>query len=135
MIWDIIAKKIEDAGIAYEGESLFEATMPADERFSIGLFQPIDGIHVDANLPDFYKPVLKVIVRHEKASEGRKIANRVMNLLTITHEEEYEANEERGRVILKVFHPRSLPVQYPNADNGLIEFAISFVTAFTLKPI
>ncbi|AGC36053.1 minor capsid protein [Rhizobium phage RHEph10] len=135
MIWDIIVKKIQDAGLGVAGTNIFRSTMPADAKVAIGLFEPLDGIHVDANLPYFYKPNLKVIVRHNQISVGRKLANDIMNLLMVTSEEIYEANAERGRVHLKVFHPRSLPIQFPAAVGDLTEWSINFQTAFTLKPV
>lgn len=135
MIWDIIVKKIVDAGLGTPGETIHRMTMPADAKVAIGLFEPLDGIRVDPSLPHFYKPGLKIIVRHNKISEGRKLANDLMNLLTVTTEEIYEANGERGRVHLKVFHPKALPIQFPSAVGNLTEWSINFQTAFTMKPI
>ncbi|QIG69080.1 hypothetical protein EVB78_047 [Rhizobium phage RHph_N1_15] len=134
MIWDIIVKKIEDAGLGQMGETIFRSTMPADASVAIGLFEPLDGIHVDPNLPYFYKPTLKVIVRHNKISVGRKLAQDIMDLLTVTSEEFYEATEERGRVLLKVFYPKALPIQFPSAVNNLTEWSLNFQTAFTMRP-
>ncbi|WP_276122563.1 minor capsid protein [Pararhizobium qamdonense] len=135
MIWDIIVKKIEDAGLGEEGVTLFRSTIPADKTVAIGLFEPLDGIRVDPHLPHFYKPNLKVIVRHNKISVGRKLANAVMGLLTVTGEEVYEANDERGAVHLKVFYPKSLPIQFPAASGNATEWSLNFQTAFTLKPV
>ncbi|OCP21899.1 MULTISPECIES: minor capsid protein [unclassified Ensifer] len=135
MIWDIIVKKIVDAGLGVSGETIYRSTIPADAKVAIGLFEPLDGIHVNPSLPDFYKPGLKVIVRHNKISEGRKLANDLMKLLTVTAEEIYEANAERGRVHLKVFYPKALPIQFPSAVGNLTEWSINFQTAFTMKSI
>ncbi|TDW20405.1 hypothetical protein EV128_12535 [Rhizobium azibense] len=135
MIWDIIVKKLVDANLGVAGETIFRSTMPADAEVAIGLFEPLDGIRVDPNLPDFYKPNLKVIVRHNKVSDGRKLADQVMKALTIVTEEIYAENEERGRVHLKVFHPKSLPIQFPANIGNLTEWSINFQTAFTLKPL
>jgi hypothetical protein len=132
MIWDIISKKIEDAGLGEFGVTIFRGTMPAENKVAIGFFEPLDGITVDPYLPDFYKPTLKVIVRHNKISEGRKLADQVMRLLTVTAEEFYEANADRGEVCLKVFHPRALPIQFPSAVGNLTEWSINFQTAFTM---
>lgn len=135
MIWDIIAMKIVDAGLAEEGKSLFRGTMPADTPVAIGLFEPLDGIHVDPHLPHYYKPNLKVIVRHNRIGPGRKLAQQVMELLTIATEEIYEATEERGDVRLKIFYPRALPIQFPSAVSNYTEWSINFQTAFTMKPL
>jgi hypothetical protein len=135
VIWDIIIKKIQDAALGNEGTTIFRSTMPADAKIAIGLFEPLDGIHVDPNLPYFYKPNLKIIVRHNKISLGRKLAHQIMDLLTVTAEEVYEANDERGRVHLKVFYPKALPIQFPAAAGDLTEWSINFQTAFTLKPV
>ena len=134
MIWDIIVKKIEDAGLGAAGQTIYRATMPADASVAIGLFEPVDGIAVDPNLPHFYKTNLKVIVRHNKVSVGRKLAQDLSDVLTVVSEEIYEATDERGRVHLKVFHPKALPIQFPSTVGDLTEWSINFRAAFTLKP-
>lgn len=133
MIWDIIANKIEQAGLATLGETMYEQTMPADRRICVGLFEPLDGIKIDPHLPGLYKPNLKVIVRHDRIDLGKQLAADISRLLIVLGEEVYEATPERGRVRLKVFYPRSLPIQFPSLVGELTEWSINFQTAFTIN--
>ncbi len=135
MIWDIIVNKIEGAGLGEAGQTIFRGTLPADKEVAIGLFEPLEGIAVDPHLPDYYKPNLKVIVRHNKISDGRKLAYALMALLAVQGEEFYPANDERGEALIKVFYPRSLPIQFPSNVGNLTEWSLNFQTAFVVKPI
>lgn len=135
MIWDIVVAKIEAAGLGRSGETIFRDTIPADKKVAIGLYEPLQGITVSPHLPHYYKPELKIIVRHNKVGEGRALANALMKLLTIEGEEFYEANDERGEAMLKVFFPRALPIQFPSSVGNLTEWAVNFQTAFVVKPL
>lgn len=133
MIWDILQKKIEDAGIASEAaETLYLNEMPGDLKEGVMMRAPLSGVRIDPFIPGFYKPTLQFIVRHTRAVEGEKMAYRLMNALKIQAEETYPATDERGQVQLKVFFPRELPIQYPRLDGGTIEWSLNFTTAFTL---
>jgi hypothetical protein len=133
MIWDIIQKKIEDAGLAVGGETLFLQNFPGDVSVGIGMFEPLEGVHIDPYMPGLHKPDLKIIVRHSNVADGAALARQVMNLLTITAEEAYAATADRGAVMLKVFYPRSLPIQFPALSGNGIEWALVFQTAFTIQ--
>jgi len=133
MIWDIIIKKLEDEGLGVVGESLFEGGFPGNVAVGIGLFEPLGGIAMDPNLPDYYKPELRVIVRHNRVGPGKDLAKRVMKALTIAAEESYPATAERGAVTLKVFYPLALPIQFPALEGKGTEWSINFRTTFTLR--
>ena len=99
MIWDIISKKLSDAGLGVEGETMFEKRFPADADIGIGFFEPLGGIVVDPHRPGFFKPELQIIVRHKNITEGTELAKAVMKTLTVKGEEFYPANAERGAVM------------------------------------
>jgi hypothetical protein len=133
MIWDIISDKIETAGLATVGENLFEQRMPNDPAVCVGMFEPLDGVKIDPHLPGYYKPNLKIIVRHNEVGAGKKLATDIMNLLWLSAEEIHEATPERGRVDLKIFYPKSLPIQFPSLIGNLTEWSLNFTTAFTIN--
>jgi hypothetical protein len=133
MIWDIIRDKLEGAGLATRGQSLFIHAFPPDVNVGVGLFEPLGGIICDPHIPNFYKPELRVIVRHNKVREGRALAEQVMRTLTVRGEELYPANADRGEAELKVFYPKSLPIQFPALDGKTFEWSLNFRTAFSLQ--
>jgi hypothetical protein len=130
MIWDIIGQKINTAGLGTFGEDMFVQAMPEDVNQGVAMFAPLDGIRMDPHLPSFYKPTIKIIVRDSKIERGAAKAKQIMDLLTVTGEEVYEANGERGKAVLKVFYPQALPIQFPRLDGNAIEWSINFQTAF-----
>lgn len=132
MIWDIISKKLSDAGLGVEGETMFEKRFPADADIGIGFFEPLGGIVVDPHRPGFFKPELQIIVRHKNITEGTELAKAVMKTLTVKGEKFYPANAERGAVMLKVFYPQTLPIQFPALDGNCTEWSVNFTTAFSL---
>lgn len=133
MIWDILEKKLIDAGLAEAGKTLFRQTMRAETPVGVMMRAPLSGIPVDPYLPGFYKPNLQVIVRHHDPVLGEKLANAVVKTLTIEAPEDHEATEEHGRVRIQVFYPRTLPIQFPRLDGNTIEWSINFVTAFSIQ--
>jgi hypothetical protein len=133
MIWDILADKIQAAGLASIGEDLYLNTFPAETRIGIMLRSPLTGVKIDPYIPGFYKPSLQVIVRHSDPVEGDRLANRLLDVLTITAPEIHDETEDRGQVKISVFYPRELPIQFPRLDGNGIEWSINFVTAFSIQ--
>lgn len=134
MIWDIIADKIEGAGLAVAGESLFLQAFPADVTEGVGLFEPLGGVVIDPYIPGFYKPELRVIVRSTSIARGSELANAVMEVLTVKQEEKYPLADGRGPVSLKVFYPKNLPIRFPALDGKAFEWSLNFRTAFSIQP-
>lgn len=134
MIWDILEKKLADAGIASEAAgNYYFNEMPGDVKVGVMLRSPLSGIKFDPHLPGYYTPVLQVIVRHVDPVEGEKMAYDVVNALRIVGTETYPATEARGSVHLKAFFPRELPIRYPRQEGGTIEWSINFRTAFSVQ--
>lgn len=133
MIWDIIQKKIENAGIASEADgNLFLDEMPGDVTIAVMMKSPLSGIRIDGYIPGYYTPTLQLIVRHTDPVEGLKIANRVIEVLKVETPELHVATADRGEVQINRFYPRELPIRYPRLDGGTIEWSINFLTSFTL---
>lgn len=132
MIWDILEKKITDAGIAVSGTTMFRQFMPATIRIGVMLKMPLTGVAIDPYLPGYYKPLLQVIVRHTDAQEGEAMAQAVMEALTINKAEFYDANDEHGAVQIMKFYPRELPIRFPRLDGNELEWSLNFETAFTM---
>lgn len=135
MIWDILEKKITDAGLGIAGQTLFRHSMPAEVSRGIMFKNPLVGIVVDPHIPGFHKPDLQCIIRHPDVYEGDTLAEQVQALLTIAGPESYPATAERGAVTLKIFEPKTLPIQYPRLKGNGIEWSLNFITAFNILPL
>lgn len=133
MIWDILEAKIEAAGLAKSGVSMFRQFMPADVKVGIMFKAPLTGIEIDPYLPGYYKPTLQVIVRHTHPQQGEKLANAVMETLTVEGPEFHEATEEHGRVQIIRFYPRELPIRYPRLDGNSLEWSLNFSAIFVIS--
>lgn len=133
MIWDIIAKKIEDAGLAQTGENLFLDEMPAHIRVGVMIKSPLAGIKLDHHLPGYYTPDLQLIVRHNEAANGTVMANALIKALTVHKPERYEATNERGPAQINLFLAKTLPIRYPRLTGDLIEWSCNFRTSFVLS--
>lgn len=135
MIWDIVEAKLITANLGVAGMSLFEEEMPAECSVGVMLRSPLSGIRIDQFIPHYYKPLLQVIVRHTDPVVGALIAQDVADTLTIVSEEFYPATADRGRVNLKVFRLRELPIRFPRLDGKSIEWSLNFITAFGLAAL
>lgn len=135
MIWDILREKIVTAGLAVAGQTLFLDEMASDVSIGVMLKSPLSGIDVDHNLPNYYKPNLQVIVRHNDPVDGDRLANQVLAALTVETPEHYAANAERGAVQINMFVPRKLPIRYPRLTGGGIEWSLQFITSFSIQPL
>lgn len=134
MIWDIIQGKIENAGLAVTGQSLFLDEMPSDVKVGVMMKSPLAGVKVDPHLPGYYTPALQIIVRHNNPVAGNELANQLMKLLTVEKPETHEATPERGRAQINLFFPLSLPIRYPRLTGDTIEWSLNFRTSFTMAP-
>jgi hypothetical protein len=133
MIWDIIRKKLDDAGLAQSGVDMFEETMPGEVVRGVMLRSPLTGIVIDPYIPGFHKPSMQVIIRHTDPVVGRKLALDIVDALTVKAIEDYPATAERLAVRLSVFYPKTLPIQYPRLEGNAIEWSINFTTAFGFR--
>lgn len=133
MIWDILEKKIIDAGLGVPGTSLFRNTMPAECKVGVMLRAPLQGIKTDPYKPGFFKTPLQAIIRHQDVVDGERLANLVTNALTVAGPEVYQPNADRGQVRISIFFPRELPIQFPHLEGNGIEWSINFVTAFAIQ--
>lgn len=134
MIADILEKKIEDAGIAVAGESLFRNTMPADCKIGVMTREPLQGMPVNPFIEGWYKPRLQVIVRHTDPVEGLKMAHLVIKTLLVQGRERHAATEEHGACHIDLFYPDQEPIQYPRLEGNTIEWSLNFKTVFGVKP-
>lgn len=130
MIWDIISKKIEDAGLATTGENLFLDEMLSQVVVGIMIKSPLAGIRLDHHLPGYYTPDIQLIVRHNDAIEGARMAATLMKTLTVHSPEKYEATSDRGAAQVNLFLPKTLPIRYPRLTGDLIEWSCNFQTSF-----
>lgn len=135
MIWDILEKKISDAGLAVVGETLFRFTMSPEYSIGVMLKQPLIGVANDPYMPGWHRPVLQVVVRHNDPVEGEALALAVQQTLRVDGPEQHPATSTRGAVQISLFFPREYPIQFPRQDGRTIEWSLNFVTAFSIQPL
>lgn len=134
MIYDILEKKLIDAGLAVPGKSLFRNTMPHDVTIGVMIRVPLTGVTIDPHIEGWHKTQMQVICRHIDPVDGAKFSADVCKALIVESPEVYEANEERGQAHLSLFYPATLPIQYPRLEGNGLEFSQHFNAAFGFKP-
>jgi hypothetical protein len=122
---DVIMKIISDAGLGVEGSTLFQHRMPAEKKTGILLRNPLDGIPINPELPDYVRGKLQVIVRNSDQGKGDQLSNKIMKLLTI-YNKDYSDADGHLLVSIKQMYPSTLPVVYPRSDGNGIEWSINF---------
>jgi hypothetical protein len=135
MIFDILEQKIQDAGLAVAGQTLFRNNMPADVMIGVMTRVPLEGLQVDANMPGRHKGRMQVITRHTDPVLGAKLSADVTKVLQVQAMERYDATAERGRASISLFYPETLPIQFPRLDGGGLEFSQHFKVVFTCDPL
>lgn len=130
MIFDILEKKISDAGLGVEGETLFRAFMPAETTIGVMSRVPLEGIPVDPFMPGRHKGRMQIITRHTDPVLGAELANKVSKVLTVWSPEHYEPSSERGSATISLFIPLTLPIQFPRLEGDGIEWSQHFNVVF-----
>jgi len=134
MIYDILEKKIADAGLAVPGQGLFRSFMPAEVTIGVMTRAPLTGIPIDPFITGWHRVRMQIITRHTDPVEGNKLASDVCKALIVEQLEIYPATTERGPAHITLFYPESLPVQFPRLEGNGLEFSQHFTAAFGFKP-
>ncbi len=135
MIFDILEKKIVDAGLAEAGVSLFRSFMPAETPVGVFCRVPLEGIPVDPYIPDRYKGRIQVITRHTDPMLGWQLATSLGKVLRVDSPEEHPATTEHGKALISLFIPETLPIQFPRLDGDGIEWSQHFKTVFAFDEV
>lgn len=133
MIYDILEKKLADAGLV-PGVSLFRNDMPGECTEGVMIKAPLTGIDIDPHIEGWHKTRLQVITRHTDPVAGDLLANKVCKVLLVEKTESYEASEERGRAHITLFYPEGLPIRFPRLEGNAIEWSQHFHAAFGFEP-
>lgn len=134
MIFDILGKKLTDAGLVVAGESLFYNDMPGEVAVGVMLRSPLQGIPIDPFIVGWHKADLQVITRHTDPVEGEKLANNVTKVLLVEGPEYHEATVDRGPVHINVFWPKTYPIRFPRLEGNGLEWSQHFRAAFGIVP-
>lgn len=132
MIWDILVRKLEEAGLGVAGTDIFIGSMPADTTVGVMVKPPLVGIRIDQYIPGYYTPLVQIIVRHDDPVAGERYANEVAAALKMQNEY-FDETSERGAVSIKMFYPRDLPIRFPNLEGKGFEFSLNFITSFGIE--
>jgi len=128
---EILAQVLVDAGLGTIGTDIFVHRLGADCKQGIMLREPLAGIPVDQNLPDYYKHDIQMIVRASDQAAGDTLATNAMKALTFYNR---IFNDINGALVMKVNHiyPKYLPVTYPRLDGQGIEWSVDINTAYVM---
>ncbi|MFA9261788.1 MAG: minor capsid protein [Undibacterium sp.] len=131
MIWDILVKKIEDAGLGIAGESIFVGNMPAGLKSGVMIKFPLSGIDIDYYIPGYFIPDIQIIVRNSDPYLGEKIANDVMKAVSMQNQS-FPATFDRRAVHVNMLIPSKLPIRFPALEGNSIEFSLNFISSFSV---
>lgn len=134
MIYDILEQKLMTSGFV-PGVSLFRHNMPGPVEIGVLIREPLSGIKVDHETPNYYRGRLQVITRHVDPVLGRQMAHLVQDTLKVDSLESYSASAERGKAHITYFWPDTLPVQFPRLEGNGYEWSQHFLAAFGFKPV
>lgn len=132
MIFDVLIKKMVDAGLGEPGKSLFVQAMGAEVMVGTVFKTPLTGIAVDHYIEGRFISTLQAIVRHTDPVLGMELANKVIAALRVQGPEVHELPS--GRTHISLFEPLTMPIQFPRLEGNGLEFSIQFRSVFVTKP-
>ena len=131
---DIIAQILADAGLGTIGganPTIFVTRMPSECTIGIMLRSPLDGVPVDANLPNYFHHHIQVVIRHNEQVAGDALAAQVQKTLTF-YNRKFLDND--GKLVMQINHlfPVTLPRVYPTLDSLSIEWSMDMNTNYVM---
>jgi hypothetical protein len=130
---EVIARRLHDAGLAIEGQTLFLYAMPSDVKKGVLVKLPLQGIHNDFELPGFFNAQVQVIVRAQNHAEGSALAQAVIDALQIYRRTVlFDPGTTTEAMTVNWFRPITLPIRYPRSDGNGLEWSINFETCYVM---
>jgi hypothetical protein len=120
---DLLAQVLADASLGAIGTSIFVYRMNADCKQGIMLREPLIGVPVDPNLPNYFKHNVQVIVRAPDQATGDALAKNAMKALTFYNRMFFDGDNNLQMQVNHLF-PKILPVVYPRLDGQGIEWSV-----------
>lgn len=121
---EAVASLIAQAGIAVPGENLFVYHLPDSVLNGVLIVDSSTGEPIDYEVIGFRKTSFQIIVRASTHSVGKEMAERIMNLLTITKQ------QIAPGFSVKYMRPRHEPVVYPISEGGHLEFSVNYDVSY-----
>lgn len=118
-----LKNRIEQAGMAKGGVSLFLEMMPLEAQLATLLRNPLSGTRIDYDMPGFYRAEFQLIVRTPGYVAGQALMEKLVPLLTF-------GELTLGVQAFKHCLPRTLPVAFPLSDGNLVEHSVMFDCVF-----
>jgi hypothetical protein len=128
---DLLAQLLQDAGVGTIGEDIFVHRMDADTVRGVLLREPLDGVPVDANIPDYFKHNIQVIVREVDQAAGDALATRTRKALTF-YNREFLDNANVLQMKVNQLYPRTLPRPYPRLQGDGIEWSMDMFANYVM---
>lgn len=126
---EFLAQVLQDGGCGTVGVDIFVHHMDGETPIGILLRNPLDGTPVDANLPDYYRHKLQVVVRHTSQAEGDALAARVGKLMKMFNRTFNNLDGSLGMRVNHIF-PSFQPIVYPRTPGQGIEWSLNFTTSY-----
>jgi len=118
-----IANKLQGNNLGVQGKTLFINFMPMECKNGILLRSPLNGTHIDHELPGYYKTEFNVIVRGHDYAAAAALMQSVMTALCF-----FETAIDG--VHYKYVRPKSLPVTFPVSEGNFYEIQVKFDANF-----
>lgn len=134
MVFDILEKKLTDAGLVEPGVSLFRNIMPAHCLIGVLIRTPLTGVPIDPHIVGWSKSRIQVIVRHVDPVLGVELSRDVIKTLVVQGLEKHPATAEHAETHINVFYPEADPIQFPLLEGNGIEWSINFRMVYGQKP-
>lgn len=123
-----IAEYLHSLGIATPGKDLFAYSAPSSApNNSVLLVSPLTGTDIDYELPCFRRTKFQVIVRGSDHVEGVKLAEKIMDALTL------ENSSVMPEISIKYMRPRHEPVVFPSSEGDLLEVSVNYDTVYIIN--
>lgn len=127
---NILSKKLQDAGLGVEGQSLFLYELPGTVAEGIVIKSPLDGIKIDHELTNFFKTPIQVIVRSSSHASGELLAAKISDLLSTEQSDIW--TDGTNSIRINYCRLVSLPIRYPRSDGNGIEWSLNFDFCYVL---
>lgn len=124
---EVYAQIIHDAGVAYNGKTLFVNIMPETVTTGVLVIEPRSGAEIDHEMIGMRSADFQVVVRHPDYLKGRKLAESVQAALTKNR------LEKDGHCFIYI-RPKHEPIAFPPSDGDNFEFSLNFETRYGLIP-
>lgn len=120
---EAVAHFLEAKRMGRQGESIFVTSMPIEAQEGILLLDTYAGSKIDHELPGWRETGFRMVVRHPSYSDGKKLAERVSDVLTLQKTTPM-GTARTGQIEMRLCLPVNDPKPYRPSEAGAWEFEV-----------